>query len=159
MKVLLTLVFLVLSLNVTSAQTTDKDTLTSSEYKLKSEYNVMTDIKLETRGRYKNTKKYRLIEEGIYLDLNETDSFKYRMTISYNQVIVTTDQYPLEDILDEYLLYVSHEFKSKKDTFKIELGGDLEDLKRAKNDLIGKKVFNRDYVGEDGKIYVKLVVE
>ena len=161
MKTLFTFVLLTFGINAIVAQSVKKDSLSSKGFKLNLEYNVMDDIRLKSRSRYKNTKNYKFIEEGIYLDLKATDSFRHRITISYVLLDNTTnDQYPLEDILDKYLVYVSHEFKTlSKDKFKIELGGDLEDLQRLKKELIGKKVFNRDYEGEDGKIYVDLVIE
>ncbi|MFD0861429.1 hypothetical protein ACFQ1M_04370 [Sungkyunkwania multivorans] len=142
------------------AQTSENDAVTSKQYKLNLEYNVMNNITLENPRRYRNKERYKLIETGIYLDLKDDDVFKYRMSISYVQGSgETNDQYPLEDILDKYLLYVSHEFRTKKNKFKIELAGDLDDIIKAKNEIIGRKVFNRDYIGEDGKIYVTLVIE
>lgn len=156
-KILLVALFTLIT-NVLFAQATN-DTIVS-KHKLNLEYNVMTHITLEKPRRYKNKKRYQFIKDGVYLDLKEKKSFKYRMTISYKQEVdKPNDQYPLEDILDKYLLYVSHEFRAKKHRFKIELGGDLDDILKAKKELIGKKVFNRDYVGEDGKVYTKLVIE
>ena len=141
-------------------QTVTKDSITPEGYKLRLEYNVINNISLEDPGRYRNKKRYRFIENGIYLDLKEKGIFKYRMTISYTQGTGKINyQYPLEDLLDEYVLYVSHEFKTVKNKFTIELGGDLEAMVKAKNELIGKKVFNRDFLGEDKKIYVELVIE
>lgn len=136
------------------------DSITPDGYKLKLEYNVMNDITLENPARYGNSKRFKFIENGIYLDLREQGVFKYRMTISYTQGTGKINyQYPLEDLLDKYLLYVSHEFRTIKNKFTIELGGDLDDMIKAKNEIIGKKVFNREYLGEDKKIYVDLVIE
>lgn len=146
--------------NILFAQTIKTDSITPEGYKLKLEYNVMNNITLENPGKYGNKKRYKFIENGIYLDLKEKDVFKYRMTISYTQGTGKINyQYPLEDILDKYLLYVSHEFRTIKNKFTIELGGDLDDIIKAKNEIIGKKVFNRDYLGEDKKIYTELVIE
>ncbi|MFD2567333.1 hypothetical protein [Pseudotenacibaculum haliotis] len=155
------IVLLTLVTNVLFAQVANhNDTISSTQHKLNLEYNVMTNITLEKPKRYNNKKRYKYIKDGVYLDLKEKKSFKYRMTISYKQKAdKPNSQYPLEDILDKYLLYVSHEFKARKHRFKIELGGDLDNILKAKKELIGKKVFNRDYVGEDGKVYTKLVIE
>jgi hypothetical protein len=88
--------------------------------------------------------------------MKDKDVFNYRMTISYIQGTGNINyQYPIEDILDKYRLYVSHD----KNKFTIELGGDLDGIIKAKNEIIGKKVFNRDYLGDDKKRYVKLVIE
>lgn len=146
--------------NILFAQTNKIDSVTSKGHKLNLEYNVMDSITLENPGRYKNKERYKLIEKGIYLDLKDNRIFNHRMTISYIQGSRKTNhQYPLEDILDKYLLYVSHKFSTKKNKFKIELGGDLDHISKAKNEIIGKKVFNRDSIGTGGKIYVGLVIE
>ncbi|WP_299338361.1 hypothetical protein [uncultured Psychroserpens sp.] len=146
--------------NFSFAQTSKNDSITSEGYKLNLEYNVMNNITLDNPRRYKNKKRYKFIEKGVYLDLKEKDVFKYRMSISYVlESDKTNNQYPLEDILDKYLLFVSHEFGKKKNMFKIELGGDLDDIIKAKNEIIGRKIFNRDSIGEDKKIYVNLVIE
>lgn len=142
------------------AQTSNNDSITPRGYKLNLKYNVMNNITLENPRRYKNKKRYKFIEKGIYLDLKEKDVFKYRMSISYVlESDKTKNQYPMEDILDKYLLYVSHEFRTKRNKFKVELGGDLDDIIKAKNEIIGRKVFNRDSIGKDRKIYANLVIE
>jgi len=157
-----TILFIILiTVNYTlSAQTSKNNSITVRGYKLNLKYNVMTNITLETSRRYKNKKRYKFIENGIYLDLKENDVFKYRMCISYMlESDKTNNQYPIEDILDKYLIYVSHEFWSKKNKFKIELGGDLDDIKKAKKEIIGKTIFNRDSIGKKSKIYANLVIE
>ncbi len=131
--------------------------------KLKSKYNMMKNIKLEKSKKYDNSKNYQLVENGIYKDLNDKDDTPYRMMISYElESDNTNNQYPLEDILDKYLMYVSDFMESenipKSSKFKIELGGYLEDMKKAKI-IIGKKVYNRDIIDKDGKVRVELVIE
>lgn len=138
------------------AQTIKTDSITPEGYTLNLAYNVMSNITLGNPGRYRNKKPYRFIQNGIYLDMKDKDVFNYRMTVSYIQGTGNINyQYPIEDILDKYRLYVSHD----KNKFTIELGGDLDSIIKAKNEIIGKKVFNRDYLGDDKKRYVKLVIE
>lgn len=144
-------------------QSEKKDSNSTDNQELRMEYNVMTNISLETLKKYKNEKRYKKIEEGIYMDLKDEDDAKYRMTISYELVAnETNNQYPLEDILDKYLMYVSDFLASKNkansNTFIFEFGGYLDEMIKAK-EIIGKKVFNRDIKGEDGKIYTELIIE
>ena len=115
--------------------------------------------------KYENEERYRNIENGIYLDLKDHENTRYRMTISYelvNESERNNNQYPLEDILDKYLIYVSDflegENEKESNKFKYELGGELNDLKEAQ-EIIGKKVFNREFKDEEGRRRVKLMIE
>ncbi len=146
------------SIGISAGQETKLKTVVKNGYTLYTEYNVMSNVVLEKPRKFKNKKRYKFIEEGIYLDLKEKDMFKHRMTISYEQN-TRRNQYPLEDILDEYLVYVVRESRPKKSKFKIEFGGDLKDMIRIKKELIGKKIFNRDSLGKNNKIYTILVAE
>lgn len=130
---------------------------------IRSEYNLMTNISLIKMLKYENTSKYKLIEDGIYEDLNDDEDAKYRMTISYElQPDNTNNQYPLEDILDKYLMHVSDFYEAENEqgstVFLTELGGYIENMKEAK-EIIGKKVFNRDFIGTDGQVRVNLIIE
>ena len=80
----------------------------TSKPQLRLEYNVMKNINLEKCQKYENAELYMLIEHGIYQDLTDEDDAKYRMTISYElENDDSNNQYPLEDILDKYLMHVS----------------------------------------------------
>lgn len=141
----------------------EKATDSPTNQELRLEYNVMKNISLEKCQKYENTKQYELVDKGIYLDSNDEDDTKYRMTISYElESDDSNNQYPLEDILDKYILYVSDFLESENEKgsnqFKIELGGDLKGLTDSR-EIIGKRVFNRDFIGEDGKVRVKIVIE
>ena len=130
---------------------------------MRDSYNIMTNITLESASKYSDTNAYKLVTNGIYEDLNDDDDAKYRMTISYELIDNTTNnQYPLEDILDKYLMHVSDFLESENDdnpnTFKLELGGYLDRMTTAQ-ELIGKRVFNRDVKGENGQVQVELVIE
>ena len=144
-------------------QSEKKDSNSSSNQELRLEYNVMKNITLEKLKKYENKKRYKKIEEGIYLDLNNEHEAKYRMTISYElESDETNNQYPLEDILDKYLMHVSDFLESKNNPntnkYMFEFGGYLDKMIEAK-EIIGKKVFNRDFIGADGKVYTDLVIE
>ncbi len=135
----------------------------STDQELRLEYNVMKNISLEKCKKYKDPSEYRLIEDGIYADLKDGSEQKYRMTISYElESNETNNQYPLEDILDKYLLHVSDFLESEKNTnqnsYKLELGGFLDGMKNAK-EIIGKKVYNREFKDEDGQTRVDLIIE
>ncbi len=121
----------------------------------------MSNITLETCEKYSNQQNYELIENSIYKDLKDEDDGNCRMTISY-ELDSDNSQYPLEDILDKFYLYVSDflesENNSNSNKIKIELGGTLEDIKKAQ-EIIGKKIYNQDFLDEDEQIRVNLKIE
>lgn len=136
---------------------------TEEAIQLQEEYNVMSSIELGTSEKYNDSTSYRLVENSIYEDLNDTEYTKFRMVISYIlEGKDFDDQYPLEDILDKYLIHVSDHLEAEINEgsckFKIELAGDLEALKSAQ-EIIGKKVFNRDFINENGQVGVDLVIQ
>lgn len=132
-----------------------------SENKLRTEFNLMTNISLFKCLKHENSSNYELIEEGVYEDLKDNESSKFRIAISYELETNEDEQYPLEDILNKYFLHVEDFLEDENDSesnlFKLELGGRLEDIIEVKN-IIGKKVFNREKV-ENGKILIQLVIE
>lgn len=110
--------------------------------------------------KYKKLSDFELIEDGIYKDLHDQDDTKYRIAISYELENNEDSQYPLEDILDKFFLYVSdflEEDTNLSNLKKVELGGELDDI-RAVKEIIGKRVYNREYE-EGGNKYVELVIE
>jgi hypothetical protein len=134
-----------------------------SNQEIRLEYNVMKNIIIEKSDKYESVELYKLIESGIYEDLKDNDDTKYRITISYELESDDSDnQFPLEDVLDKYYLHVTDFYESENSTnsnkYKIELGGELEDIKNVQ-EIIGKRVFNRDFLDEDGEIRVNLIVE
>ncbi|WP_282043341.1 hypothetical protein [Winogradskyella flava] len=144
-------------------QSVKKDSSSSTNKELRLEYSVMKNITLVKLKKYENQKRYKQVEDGIYMDLNDEDKAKYRMTLSYElENDETNNQYPLEDILDKYLMHVSDFLESRNkpnsNTYIFEFGGYLDKMIEAK-EIIGKKVFNRDYRDEDGQIRVELVIE
>ncbi|MFD2822079.1 hypothetical protein ACFS5M_00255 [Lacinutrix iliipiscaria] len=143
---------------------TEKQKMTeaSNDQQLQTEFNVMSNIKLEKCKKYKDKKKFKRLKNNIYEDLSDSEKNRYRMTISYELESNENNVYPLEDLLNKYYLYVSDflesENDSKSNTFKLELGGELKDLKEAQA-IIGKKVFNREYLDENGQVRVQLIIE
>jgi len=124
----------------------------------------MKNISLEKSQKYENSKQFKLIENGIYQDLQDDEDTKYRMTISYELEPDnnTNNQYPLEDILDKYYLYVSDFLESENNTesndFKLELAGELDDIKKGQ-EIIGKKVYNQEFKDDEGQIRINLKIE
>ena len=119
----------------------------------------------------KNIKTFELTDdlqkadEDIY-----TDGDQYYIGLSFEQEpeldegasSADISQYPLEDILDEFYVYVSdfcEDFNSQGDAeCRLVLAGDdIDDLVRLKS-IIGKHVYNA-VVEADGKEYVKLVID
>ncbi|MBP0903640.1 hypothetical protein ACFSKN_03555 [Mariniflexile gromovii] len=145
-------------------QTEKKNSEPSVKQELQLEFNVMKNISLEKCQKYENSEQFKLIENGIYQDLNDNDNTKYRMTISYDLEPEndTNNQYPLEDILDKYYLHVSDFLESENNSdpnnFKLELAGELDDLKNSQ-EIIGKKVYNQEFKSDDGQIRVNLIIE
>lgn len=122
----------------------------------------MTDIRLLELEVLSNPEKFELIEDGIYRDLNDSDGECHRIALSY-KLENNEGQYPLEDILDKYFLFVTDFINSREktnpgDTVHILLGGMLDDIQKVKK-LLGKHVYNEEYTKEDGKVYSKLIVE
>lgn len=134
----------------------------STESELRLKYNVMKNIKLEKSEKYENAELFKLIENGIYLDLNEEEDIKYRMTISYElENDDSNNQYPLEDILDKYLMFVSDFLENENEygsgRYKLELGGNLDKMEEA-HVIFGKKIYHQDFLDDDGQVRVQLVI-
>ncbi|WP_350287293.1 hypothetical protein [uncultured Croceitalea sp.] len=159
-------VTIILSITCTTlmfAQSKKQDAQSSDTQELRLEFNVMKNISFAKNVKYDDHSKYRFIENGIYEDLNDDSGQKYRMTVSYElEFDETNNQYPLEDILDRYLMHVSDFLKSENgpssNRYVLELAGYLDKMKEAK-EIIGKRVFNREIKSKDGKIRVGLVIE
>lgn len=140
------------------------NSLNSNHQELRQEYNVMTNISLYTSPKHENKEIYEFVENGIYLDMNDEDDAGYRMCISYKleDTPDNNNQYPLEDILDKYSLYVSDFLESENDlnsvVFKLELGGELDDIKKAQ-EILSKKVYNQDVLDNEGEVRVTLVIK
>ncbi|MGH1336831.1 MAG: hypothetical protein ACRBFS_11965 [Aureispira sp.] len=120
----------------------------------------MKKIKSIQLEQLENSSTYKLIEEGIYSDWREErDYASYRFPITMELEDGENSQYPLEDILDKYLVHVEEFLDSKETTvLRFVLGGDLNNLQDLKA-ILGKRVYNQNYVDEEGQTRVKLVIE
>ena len=120
----------------------------------------MKNIALLELDKHKNASDYAHIEDGIYKDLNDTDDTNHRFAISFELEEGEDTQYPMEDILDKYNLYVSDflvDENAAGSASKVELGGELEDLSNAM-EIVGNRVYNSEYQ-ENGNTYVNLIIE
>ncbi|TDO96585.1 hypothetical protein [Flavobacterium sp. 245] len=119
----------------------------------------MKNIKHINLDKYSNA-DYEFIESNIYRN-KEEDIYVFALNFDLEEN--ESSQYPLEDILDKFYLHVSDfidedAFNTEKNV-NLELGGDLEDVQKAVKSIIGKRVFNSEYIGEDGNTYLNLVIE
>ncbi|WP_172916038.1 hypothetical protein [Capnocytophaga canimorsus] len=107
---------------------------------------------------------YEEVEKGVYKGLDDLDETSYRIALSFELEENETFQYPLEDILDKYFLYVSDflddkSLKGEKHSIiKVILAGELENIQSVKK-IIGKRVSNQILTKEDGKDYEILKIE
>ncbi|MEC4048329.1 hypothetical protein OX284_002725 [Flavobacterium sp. SUN046] len=119
----------------------------------------MKNIKQINLDKYLDS-NFEPIENGIYKNIEE-DHYVFALSLELEEN--EDSQYPLEDLLDKFFLHVSdfideEAFNSSKN-LELELGGELEDVQMALESIIGKRIYNSEYTGEDGKTYVKLVIE
>ncbi|CEN50797.1 conserved hypothetical protein [Capnocytophaga canimorsus] len=123
----------------------------------------MKNITLLELKKYDNF-LYEEVEKGVYKDLDDLDETSYRIALSFELEEGETFQYPLEDILDKYFLYVSDflddkSLKGEKHSIiKVILAGELENIQSVKK-IIGKRVSNQILTKEDGKDYEILKIE
>jgi hypothetical protein len=123
----------------------------------------MRDIKLLNLSKYDDEGKFEPSGNGIYRELADADATCYRVALSF-MLEDGEGQYPLEDLLDKYYLYVSDFLGvppgtgKPGDTVSLELAGELGDIRKAAA-LVGKRVYNKEYTGDNGNEYMKLVIE
>lgn len=108
----------------------------------------MKGIRLVEQKKYTDVHHYQLIEMGIYRDLSDLNDTCFRMAISFELEEGESTQYPLEDFLDEYYLYVSDFIVSDENTYSIELAGELDDIRNAKC-LFAKRTRYTPILAED----------
>ncbi len=120
----------------------------------------MKNIQQLALEKYKDATKYLAIGNGIFKDLADPDDTNHRLPVSLELEEGEDTQYPLEDVLDKYYIHVSDFYDSPapEKILNIELAGELEDLQKA-SAILGKRVYNSEYVGEDGKTYLKLKID
>ena len=72
-------------------------------------------------------------------------------------------QYPLEDILDKFSVHISDFYKKENDKsdalcYQEFASPNIREIKKLR-EIIGKRVYNKKYIREDGRTYIKLAVE
>lgn len=121
----------------------------------------MKNIRLLSLEKHQNTDNYKLIEDGIYQDLNDSGfgGAYYRVALSFELEEGEDTQYPLEDLLDAYRMHVADFLASDSPSvLNLELGGTLKYVQQGRT-LPGKRVYNTNFTGENGKAYIKLIIE
>lgn len=124
----------------------------------------MKAIELYIDEKYKEA-KYKEVKSGIY-----KISDRYVTSVSFIQEpeydegdrADNISQYPLDDILEKYYVYVSDFYKklNTKNSLRcyIEVASeDLEDVIKFQS-IIGKHVYNKDEE-KKGEMYTKLLIE
>lgn len=127
----------------------------------------MKEIRIFDSPKY-NGADYRLVNDNIYETIDEDDDgekifvtslmFVQEPEFDEGDSAGNISQYPLEDILDEFLVYVS-DFYPDLNTEDSQVcylefaAPDFEDVQKLRS-IIGKHVYNKQ-VGE----YVKLIIE
>jgi hypothetical protein len=120
----------------------------------------MKNIRLLNLEKYSDFVRYNLIEEGIYIDLDDSSKNNYRIVIVYELEEGEDSQFLLKGLLDEFCLYVSDFMESEKNMqnqVKVVLAGTLEDVQKIKT-ILGKRVYNKGFL-KDGKISFELIIE
>lgn len=117
----------------------------------------MKNIQPIQLDKYQST-HYELIEGHLYKDTRENN---YVFAISFELEAGEDDQYPLEDLLDQFNVYVSDFIGENEETkiVRLELAGNLAQAQSAITAIIGKRVYNNEYTVPDGKTCIKLVIE
>lgn len=113
----------------------------------------MKNIASYVAGKYKDNDGYKLAEEGIYFihDGYVTSLvFEQEPELGEGDKPSNISQYPLEDILDKYLVYVSDFYeelnaKSEKLCY-LEFTSDSESIDdvKALREIIGKHVYDNN---------------
>ena len=120
----------------------------------------MKNIRIIEHEKLKDTSHYELIEQDIYKDLKDEDGYStYRIAMSMEQEDGEDSQYPLEDILEKYLVHVEEFLESgESNIHRYILGGELDDVRNLKS-ILGKRAYNKEFVDEEGQTRVDLVIE
>ena len=126
----------------------------------------MKNINTFEHKKYANP-KYEKIEEGIYQSQDEYGKMQYHIAITFEQepefeegdTSAYISQYPIEDVLEKFYVYVSDFFDELNDgksnvCFYELSSNNLQDVANVKKSIVGKHVYNQE---QDG--YVKLIIE
>ncbi len=112
-----------------------------------------------------HTDEYKEVSEGVFLYKGQyvtAFSFRQEPELGEGNNASEISQYPLEDILDRFSVYVS-DFFSEKNISSSQIcyleftGCSLKDVSALRS-IIGKHVYNRE-IDEKGQKYIELVIE
>ena len=128
----------------------------------------MKNIQCIELEKYKDSSKYKFIEEGIYQLLfdeknNISEKGDYVGAFSFTLEEGENLQNPLEDILDKFYIYISEfiQYETNNSIMQLELSSedDLDYMKQFKT-ILGKRVYNEEYKNNvDGKTYLRFVIK
>ncbi len=124
----------------------------------------MRNISIYRASKYSD-KRYKLVVPDVYYfddAYRVSMSFVQEPELEEGSSAADISQYPLEDVLDKYSVYVSDFYKelnvSTSSTCYLEFASDKERNIINLLDIVGKHVYNRGIV-QDGEECVELVVE
>lgn len=120
----------------------------------------MKDFAIEQLEKYDDTERFESLGGGVYRDLEDGDEHSIALSFTSEE---GEGQYPMEDLLDEYLIAVSPDsldLPTEEDAgkrFVVEFQGDEDGIRKAAA-LVGKRVRNETII-EDGKEYEQFVID
>ena len=118
----------------------------------------MKDFRLEIPAKCDDRDRFAMLPDGIYRDLSDPDPNCYRVALSF-LAEEGEGQYPLEDVLDEFCVYLSETLEQggPGERTTLELGGTLKWVRKAAT-LIGRRAYNEPFT-RDGRQYERLVID
>lgn len=124
----------------------------------------MKNISTYNTSKY-NTKDYELLEEDIYRIGDVcviTLQFQQEPELDEGSSSADISQYPLEDVLDHFNVYISDFYENENKCAKrkccLEFASKrIENIRKLKS-IIGKRVYNK-ITTKNGEDYVELVIE
>ncbi len=130
----------------------------------------MKDIKIIHQEKYKDTTRYERVAEGFYKALVSYDdnmvevghyvaTFSFLLEEDLNEM--ADRQYPLEDLLDEFLAHVSEFVQNDPNNAVMILELCTQNWLDHMELLVkieGRHVYNREVI-KDGETYYELVME
>jgi len=94
--------------------------------------------------------------DGLY---RSADSDQWRVHLAYDLEPGEDDQYPLEDVLDEYLVTLDHVVAQSEESGATDLvlTGECENLRRLIAGIVGHRVHDEEFTLPDGQVAYSLV--
>lgn len=120
----------------------------------------MKNFRIIEVEKFEDRSKYQPIEAGIYKDIKGDGGLApHRMAMAMELEEKEDNQYPLEDILDQYYVHVEECLaRSHEREPRYIFGGELEDIQKLKS-IIGKRAYNKAFVDQEGEQVLKLLIE